>query len=79
MGRSGIPYLDWGMLTGDAFTAPPGESIQNGGAYCGKKQVFSKAEYDGNSASKVGWGYVANALNYIRDFDFEILCLFAEI
>jgi hypothetical protein len=62
VGRRGIPFLDWGLMSGVAFTAPPGESITNAGAYCGKKQVFSKAELNGGFAAKVSW-YFGSALN----------------
>lgn len=78
VGRRGIPYLDWGMMTGDAFTAPPGESIQNGGAYCGKKQVFSKAEFNANEAAKIGWGYFANTLNFTAMRFADVLLMAAE-
>ena len=78
VGRRGIPYLDWGMMTGVAFTAPPGESIQNGGAYCGKKQVFSKAEYSANLASKVGWGFFSSSLNYVAMRFADVLLMAAE-
>lgn len=78
VGRRGIPYLDWGMMTGEGFTAPPGESIQNGGAYCGKKQVFSKAEFSGSLAGKVNWGYFSNALNYEAMRFADVLLMAAE-
>ena len=77
VGRRGIPYLDWGMMTGVAFTAPPGESIQNGGPYCGKKQVFSKAEFNSGLAPKVGW-FFANAKNYTAMRFADVLLMAAE-
>jgi hypothetical protein len=77
VGRRGIPYLDWGLMTGVAFTAPPGDPIQNGGAYCGKKQVFSKAEFNGGLAGKVNW-YVSSALNYVIMRYADVLLMAAE-
>ena len=77
VGRRGIPYLDWGMMTGVAFTAPPGESIQNGGPYCGKKQVFSMAEYKAGLATKVSW-YFGSALNYVTMRYSDLLLMAAE-
>jgi len=78
VGRRGIPYLDWGMMTGVAFTAPPGESITNGGPYAGMKQVFSKEENSGGLASHVSWGYFANAQNYIAMRFADVLLMAAE-
>lgn len=77
VGRRGIPYLDWGMMTGVAFTAPPGESIQNGGAYSGKKHVFSRVEFDGGLAIRYNW-YIANSLNYIPMRFADLLLMAAE-
>jgi hypothetical protein len=77
VGRRGIPYLDWGLMTGIAFTAPPGESITNGGAYCGKKQVFSQAEFKAGLAGKVSW-YFGNALNYPAMRFADVLLMAAE-
>jgi len=77
VGRRGIPYLDWGMMTGVAFTAPPGESIQNGGAYCGKKQVFSKAEFNAGYAVKTNW-YYSSALDYMPMRFADVLLMAAE-
>lgn len=77
VGRRGIPYLDWGMMTGITFTAPPGESIQNGGAYSGKKQVFSRAEYNAGQAVKVSWHF-ANALNFVAMRFSDVLLMAAE-
>lgn len=77
VGRRGIPYLDWGMMTGVAFTAPPGESITNGGAYCGKKQVFSKAELDAGLAGKSSW-YFNNSLNFTPMRFADVLLMAAE-
>jgi len=77
VGRRGIPYLDWGLMTGIAFTAPPGESITNGGAYCGKKQVFSQAEFKAGLASKVSW-YFGNSMNYPAMRFADVLLMAAE-
>jgi hypothetical protein len=77
VGRRGIPYLDWGMMTGVAFTAPPGESITNGGAYCGKKQVFSKAELNAGQAGKSSW-YFNSALNFTPMRYADLLLMAAE-
>jgi len=78
VGRRGIPYLDWGMMTGVAFTGPPGESIANGGAYCGKKFVFSKAELNSGLAGKVSWGHFTNSLNYVAMRYADVLLMAAE-
>lgn len=78
VGRRGIPYLDWGMMTGVAFTAPPGESIINGGAYSGMKQVFSKSEYMNGLAAKVNWGYFSTALNVNAMRYADVLLMAAE-
>jgi hypothetical protein len=40
-------------MSGAAFSRPLGESILYGGAYCGKKLVFSKPELDAGQAGKV--------------------------
>jgi hypothetical protein len=77
VGRRGIPYLDWGIMTGIAFTAPPGESITNGGAYCGKKQVFSKAELNAGLAGKSTW-YFNSALNFTPMRYADLLLMAAE-
>lgn len=77
VGRRGVPFLDWGMMTGVAFTAPPGESIQNGGAYSGKKHVFSKAQLDAGQAIKVNW-YFMSALNFIPMRYADVLLMAAE-
>jgi len=77
VGRRGIPYLDWGMMTGVAFTGPPGESITNGGAYCGKKFVFSKAEFNAGLATRVNW-YISSSLNYVAMRFADVLLMAAE-
>lgn len=78
VGRRGIPYLDWGMMTGVAFTAPPGESITNGGPYCQKKWVFSRAEHSAGQAAKVGWGFFSSAMNYVAMRYADVLLMAAE-
>ncbi len=77
VGRRGIPYLDWGMMTGVAFTGPPGESIINGGPYCGKKFVFSRAEFNAGQVAKVNW-YFSSALNYVAMRFADVLLMAAE-
>lgn len=52
------------MMKGVAFTAPPGESIQNGSAYYGKKHVFSQEEFKAGNALKTNW-YYSSALDYM--------------
>lgn len=44
VGRRGIPYLDWGLHTGNNFTTANAISILLGGPYNQKKIVFTKAE-----------------------------------
>lgn len=78
VGRRGIPFLDWGMMTGVAFTAPPGESITNGGPYCQKKWVISRNEFQGGQASKVSWGYISSSMNYIAMRFADVLLMAAE-
>lgn len=77
VGRRGIPYLDWGMMTGIAFTAPPGESIANGGPYSGKKHVFSSAELSSGLVTQAGFGR-ASALNYAVMRFADLLLMAAE-
>jgi len=51
VGRSGIPYKDWGMPAKDWV-----RDITNGGIFMPKKHVFSKAESDaGQTAIHAGW------------------------
>lgn len=40
VGRRGIPYLDWGIMTGNDFI----RSQENGGPYLGKKSMYLKAD-----------------------------------
>jgi hypothetical protein len=77
VGRRGIPFLDWGLMTGIAFTAPPGESITNGGPYSPKKWVFSKAENAAGLSARAGW-YFTNAMNYAAMRFADVLLMAAE-
>lgn len=77
VGRRGIPYLDWGMMTGVAFTAPPGESITNGGPFTGKKHVFSSVEYSSGQVVRASFG-IASALNYDLMRFADVLLMAAE-
>ena len=57
VGRRGIPYLDWGMHTGNEWI----RSQTNGGPYNTKKQMFSQNERDFASNSSFAR---ATSINY---------------
>ncbi|MBX2954359.1 MAG: RagB/SusD family nutrient uptake outer membrane protein [Leadbetterella sp.] len=80
VGRRGIPFHDWGVVNGVAFTAPPGESITNGGPYAGKKHVFSREEFNSGKAVRSSW-YIASSLKYqiMRYADMLLMAAECEI
>jgi len=80
VGRRGIPFHDWGVINDVAFTAPPGESITNGGPYAGKKHVFSKEEFNSGKAVRSSW-YIASSLKYqiMRYADLLLMAAECEI
>jgi hypothetical protein len=59
VGRRGIPYLDWGIMRGNAWIRDQG----NAGPYVYKKNMFKKSEA-GSFSTTTGWATGVNANNY---------------
>ncbi len=75
VGRRGIPYLDWGVMTGKDWTR---KQIY-GGPYSPKKQVYYKSQ-SGTYTDKSSWteGYTANNYRMIRLADIILMEAEAE-
>jgi starch-binding outer membrane protein, SusD/RagB family len=73
VGRRGIPYLDWGPMTGSDWVRDQSYA----GPYVPKKQVYKKAQ-EGNLTEVGNWtsGWTANGYRLIRFAD--VLLLLAE-
>jgi starch-binding outer membrane protein, SusD/RagB family len=73
VGRRGIPYLDWGPVTGSDWIRDQSYA----GPYVPKKQVYKKSQ-EGNNTEVGNWtsGYTANGYRLIRYAD--VLLLLAE-
>jgi starch-binding outer membrane protein, SusD/RagB family len=73
VGRRGIPYWDWGIMTGLDWIRDQSYS----GPYCTKKQVYKKSQ-NGTMNDNGGWtgGFTANGYRMIRYAD--LLLLIAE-
>jgi len=74
VGRRGIPYLDWGIYSGERWV----RDQPYGGPYSGKKQVYRR-EQEGSLTEVGNWtsGWTANNYQYIRFA--EVLLWAAEI
>ena len=78
VGRRGIPFLDWGLHTGNSMIRNQG----NGGPYSPKKYLYQKAEKDAGLTETGGWGHQTyNALNItiIRFADVLLMAAEAEV
>lgn len=78
VGRRGIPFLDWGLHTGNSMIRNQG----NGGPYSPKKYIYQKAEKDAGLTETGGWGHQTyNALNItiIRFADVLLMAAEAEV
>lgn len=73
VGRRGVPYYDWGSHPGRFWI----RDVTYGGPYSPKKNTFYKMD-DGASGGLVGWGYAANALNYVIIRFADVLLMAAE-
>lgn len=73
VGRRGIPYLDWGPMTGSDWIRDQSYA----GPYVPKKQVYKKSQ-EGNLTEVGNWtsGWTANGYRLIRFAD--VLLLLAE-
>ncbi|MBL7873538.1 MAG: RagB/SusD family nutrient uptake outer membrane protein [Cyclobacteriaceae bacterium] len=73
VGRRGIPYLDWGPVTGSDWIRDQSYA----GPYVPKKQVYRKSQ-EGTNTEVGNWtsGYTANGYRLIRYAD--VLLLLAE-
>jgi len=59
IGRRGIPFLDWGIMTGKDWI----RAQDNGGPYLQKKHMHRK-EFDGQLSTTTGWASGPNSINY---------------
>ena len=73
VGRRGIPYFDWGIMTGSDWI----RDQTYAGPYVGKKQVYKKSQ-EGTLTDVTSWtsGLTANGYRLIRFAD--VLLLLAE-
>ncbi len=73
VGRRGIPYFDWGIMTGSDWI----RDQTYAGPYATKKQVYKKSQ-EGQLTDVTSWtnGYTANGYRMIRFAD--VLLLLAE-
>jgi hypothetical protein len=73
VGRRGIPYFDWGVMTGSDWI----RDQTYAGPYAGKKQVYKKSQ-EGTLTDVTSWtsGLTANGYRMIRYAD--VLLLLAE-
>ena len=73
VGRRGIPYWDWGLMTGSDWIRDQTYS----GPYCAKKEVYKKSQ-EGKWTEVGNWtsGYTANGYRMIRYAD--VILLIAE-
>ena len=73
VGRRGIPYWDWGVMTGSDWIRDQSYA----GVYSPKKQVYKKSQ-EGQYTDVTSWtsGYTANGYRMIRYAD--VLLLLAE-
>lgn len=76
VGRRGIPYLDWGVHTGQDWVRDQSYA----GPYSPKKQVYKKAQ-EGTQTEVGNWtsGYTANGYRLIRYADVLLLLAEAQI
>jgi hypothetical protein len=76
VGRRGIPYWDWGVVTGSDWI----RDQTYGGVYSTKKQVYKKSQ-EGNYTEVGAWnaGYTANGYRLIRYADLILMIAECQI
>lgn len=76
VGRRGIPYLDWGIMTGSSWI----RKQSDGGSYLGIKYVVPKAQQGITSDASAGWQAGAgSAINYNMIRFADVLLWAAEV
>jgi hypothetical protein len=73
VGRTGVPFFDWGKYPGPAWV----RQLSDAGPYGGKKLVFPKSEL-GVTNEDEGWGDQGRAVNYNLIRFADVLLMGAE-